>query len=65
MCGLIGICVFDDGLGLAHRHLDILDLSEHGSQPMVFSDGRYHVVFNGETYNHPKLRDWCVPMRVC
>jgi asparagine synthase (glutamine-hydrolysing) len=45
-----------DGIGLAFRRLSIVDL-EGGRQPMANEDGRVRVVFNGEIYNHPDLRD--------
>jgi asparagine synthase (glutamine-hydrolysing) len=46
----------DGRLGLGHRRLSILDLTERGSQPMISACGRYVVVFNGEIYNYPQLR---------
>ncbi|QQS35715.1 MAG: asparagine synthase (glutamine-hydrolyzing) [Ignavibacteriales bacterium] len=42
---------------LAHRRLSIIDLSEHGHQPMSTGDGRYTIVFNGEIYNYEELRE--------
>ncbi|MCW2600002.1 MAG: hypothetical protein JWM02_1831 [Frankiales bacterium] len=42
---------------LGFRRLAILDLTEAGHQPMTTPDGRVHLVFNGEVYNHVELRE--------
>src|SRR5882724_10633756 len=47
---------FDRGVGLAHRRLSILDV-EGGRQPMTNEDNTVWIVFNGEIYNFPELRD--------
>ena len=46
---------FNEHAGLAHTRLSIQDLSELGAQPMSAND--VHLVFNGEIYNAPKLRE--------
>ena len=49
-------CSDDGTVGLGSRRLAILDLSSHGNQPMVSSDGRYRIVYNGEIYNYKEIR---------
>ena len=43
-------------LFLGHTRLSIIDLSPSGHQPMLSSDGRYTIIFNGEIYNYIELR---------
>ena len=44
-------------VGLCHRRLSIIDLSESGNQPMVSSTDKTVIVFNGEIYNFLPLRE--------
>ena len=46
----------DHRVGLAHRRLSIIDLSQAAAQPMSNADGTLRIVFNGEIYNHAELR---------
>ena len=43
-------------LGLGHRRLSIIDLSDSGLQPMASHDRRQWIVYNGEIYNYLELR---------
>ena len=43
-------------VGLGHRRLSIIDLTERGAQPMASADGQLVVTFNGEIYNYRALR---------
>jgi asparagine synthase (glutamine-hydrolysing) len=43
-------------LGLAHARLAILDLSPAGHQPMTDPESGSWIVYNGEVYNHERMR---------
>jgi asparagine synthase (glutamine-hydrolysing) len=44
-------------VGLGHRRLSIIDLSERSNQPLVDEELGLVLVFNGTIYNYPELRE--------
>ncbi len=46
----------DKSVGLAHRRLSIIDLSDAGRQPMSDLRGKIWITYNGEIYNFQKIR---------
>lgn len=47
----------NNSLGLGHRRLSILDLTDAGNQPMSYAGGRYTIAYNGEVFNFPEIRN--------
>lgn len=45
-----------EGCVLGFQRLSIIDLSDHGNQPLYSADKRYALVFNGEIYNYQSIR---------
>ena len=45
-----------ENVGLGHRRLSILDVSERGAQPMSSRNNRWTISFNGCIYNYQILR---------
>jgi asparagine synthase (glutamine-hydrolysing) len=43
-------------IGLGHRRLKIIDLSDSANQPLLTQDKKIAIVFNGEIYNFQELR---------
>jgi asparagine synthase (glutamine-hydrolysing) len=44
------------GVGLGHRRLSIIDLSDAAAQPMLTDDRRIAISYNGEIYNFREIR---------
>jgi asparagine synthase (glutamine-hydrolysing) len=51
-----GLWTDDEACMFGFRRLSILDLSDAGNQPMLTSDRRFVLVFNGELYNFREIR---------
>ena len=49
-------CVNLNEISLGHRRLSIIDLSQGAKQPMISSDNRYFITFNGEIYNFQSIK---------
>ena len=46
---------YENGVGLAHTRLSIIDLSESANQPFLFE--HLVLVYNGEIYNYKEIRE--------
>jgi len=52
-----GVWISRDGkVGLGHRRLSIIDISDAAAQPMSNEDGSLWISYNGEIYNYAELR---------
>jgi asparagine synthase (glutamine-hydrolysing) len=52
-----GNTFIQNNIGLGHRRLKIIDLSESANQPLFSTDKRYCLVFNGEIFNFHEFYD--------
>src|SRR5262245_47811374 len=50
-------CDTERRVGLGHRRLSIIDLSNRAAQPVPGSNGNFVVTFNGEIYNYKDLME--------
>ncbi|RLA84384.1 MAG: asparagine synthase (glutamine-hydrolyzing) [Epsilonproteobacteria bacterium] len=48
---------YNEDIYMGHQRLSILDLSEHGKQPMISEDKNIIITVNGEVYNFLELKE--------
>lgn len=47
----------DKNIGLGHRRLSIIDLTNEANQPFQYQNSEYYIIYNGEVYNYIELRE--------
>lgn len=61
-----GSYISPDGLvALGHRRLAVIDVGCGGNQPMQSHNHDYVMVFNGEIYNHPQIKEKLIDEGFC
>jgi asparagine synthase (glutamine-hydrolysing) len=55
----------EGNIGMGHRRLAIIDLSPAGHQPMITTDHRYVLSYNGEIYNYREIRSELEALGYC
>ena len=46
----------NENIGLGHRRLSIIDIATSANQPMLSSNKKWVIAFNGEIYNYVELK---------
>jgi asparagine synthase (glutamine-hydrolysing) len=49
-------CYTNDNIGLGHKRLSIIDTENSANQPMLSSNKKWVIAFNGEIYNYVELK---------
>jgi asparagine synthase (glutamine-hydrolysing) len=51
-----------EGIGLGHRRLSVIDLSEQSAQPMSDDENTFCIVYNGELYNYQEIKQQLIQL---
>lgn len=49
---------------LGHRRLSVIDITSNGNQPMISSDCRYVISYNGEIYNYKEIEKYLIKKNI-